>query len=60
MANFIASSSMRVVTGDAAQRQLFASVCVLVAWYSILLEIATGVILLVMHHSITANDFRSL
>ena len=60
MANFIASSSMKVISEDEVQRQLFASVCVLVAWYSTQLEIATGVILLVMHRSITANDFTSL
>ena len=60
MANFIASSSMRVVTEDEAQRQLFAFVCVLVACYSTQIEIVEGVILLVMHRSITANDFRSL
>ena len=60
LANFIVSSSMRVVTVDGAQRQPFAFVCVLVACYSTQIEIVEGVILLVMHRSTTVSDFRSL
>ena len=60
LADSIASSSMRVVTVDGAQRQLFAFVCVLVACYSTQIEIVEGVILLIMHRSIAISDFRSL